>query len=134
MTIRNALALAALCSASTPAFADKIMNPGEFYTAVNAGEKIVCTGSAAPVLQPQSFMANGSTVMSADEMRDASACTGQADSSTGAELRAKGIAESNGRTIQCPQSYTCALQDGAMQYRRRDNICIAYMPFLATPR
>jgi hypothetical protein len=115
------------------AFADKILSPGEFYTSAFAGERIVCTGASSQP-ETQYFLADGTTLMSPDEMRDGTACSGQTDSSTGAELRAKNIAESNGRGVQCPQGFTCEVQQGAMQYQRRGSYCTAYMPFVATRR
>ena len=119
---------------SMPAFADKILGPGEFYTSESAGERIVCTVNTPSQPDTQSFFAEGRTIMTESEARDSSACTGVMDSSTAAMFRAKNIAQSNGHGIQCPQGYRCEVQEGAMQYRRRGDYCIALMPFTATRR
>ncbi len=126
------IALLALAT-TTPAFADKILSPGQTYTARKAGEIVACTGDTQPSV-PQSYVFNaeGEAFISDQEANQANPCIGVGGGAYGAMLNAKEVAASNCVNIQCPEGYTCAVSNGAMQYRPRGRICRAYLPCRAT--
>ena len=127
--------LAIVSLLASPAFADKILQPGEFYTAKRAGEQVVCSGQTQPQ-EPDSyvFMAEGEAFMKQEEMSDPARCTGTNAKWFGTMMQAQQKAASNCVNLQCPDGYTCAVQEGTMEYRPRGQICVAFLPCRATRR
>lgn len=128
------LALFAL-TFTTHAFADKILNPGEFYTSKRAGERVVCMGEQQPEPeQSYTFLAEGEAFMKDEEMSDPARCTGTNAKWFGTMSQAQAKAASNCVNLQCPQGYSCAVAEGTMEYRPHGQICKAYLPCRATRR
>ncbi len=128
----KALLVAVLFSCiATPAFADKILNPGEFYTAKRAGEQVVCGGGQPQEHDSYVFQAEGRAFMREDEMRDPMRCTGTDAKWFGTMSQAQAKAASN-CVNGCPEGYTCAVQQGTMEYRPNGRECLAYLPCKAS--
>jgi hypothetical protein len=131
----KALLIALIALSSTSAFADKILAPGEFYTAKRAGEQVVCGGQAQPQ-EPDSYVFNaeGEAFMQDSEMNDPARCTGTNAKWFGTMSQAQAKAASNCVNIDCPPGYSCKVMEGTMEYRPRGQICHAFLPCRATRR
>lgn len=130
----KAMLIALLALSATPAFADKILQPGEFFTSKKAGERVVCMGSQPQEPDSYVFFAEGEAYMKDEEMSDPARCTGTNAKWFGTMSQAQAKAASNCRNIQCPQGYSCEVQEGTMEYRPHGQICKAFLPCRATRR